>query len=237
MHRICSAEEGAAMDHFNMIKEISDGKLYRAEDMGNAGAGGCKNCSWCCEDMCDSIFLDPYDIYSLCQGTGKEYTELIDGAYLEIGLHKLISMPHIKDRGNGCGFLTEHKRCSIHDFRPGICRLFPLGRYYHDDTFSYILQTRGCKAEVRDEVKVRDWLEIKDLERYEEYMLKWHAVVKKLSGFMMKPAEPGVKKRTHELFLKHFYEIPYDLSKDFFLQIYERIEAWKRDCNSQMLCL
>ncbi len=225
------------MDHFNMIKEISDGKLYRAEDMVNAGAGGCKNCSWCCEDMCDSIFLDPYDIYSLCQGTGKEYTELIDGDYLEIGLHKLISMPHIKDRGNGCGFLTEHKRCSIHDFRPGICRLFPLGRYYHDDTFSYILQTRGCKAEVRDEVKVRDWLEIKDLERYEEYMLKWHAVVKKLSGFMMKPAEPGVKKRTHELFLKHFYEIPYDLSKDFFLQIYERIEAWKRDCNSQMLCL
>ena len=215
------------MEHYKIMNEISDGKLYCAEDMVNAGAGGCKNCSWCCEDMCDTIFLDPYDIYALCKGIGKEYKELIDENYLEIGLNNLVSMPHIKDRGNGCGFLTENKRCSVHDFRPGICRLFPLGRYYHDDTFSYILQTRGCSAEVHDEVKVRDWLEIEDLEKYEEYVLKWHAVVKEISGFMMKPAAPGVKLKTHELFLEHFYEKSYDLSKEFLPQIYDRIKAWK----------
>ena len=221
--------KNSADKHFKIMDEISDGKLYCADDVVKAGTGGCRNCLWCCEDMCDTIFLDPYDIYALCKGTGKEYTDLVAGDYLEIGLHNLISMPHIKDRGNGCGFLTENKRCSVHDFRPGICRLFPLGRYYHDDTFSYILQTRGCKAGERGEVKVRDWLEIEDIEKYEEYILRWHAVVKKISDFMMKPAKPGVKGKIHELFLKHFYETPYDLSKEFLPQIYDRIEAWNEN--------
>jgi len=80
-----------AMEHFKIMNEISDGNLYHAEDMVNAGAGGCRNCSWCCEDMCDTIFLDPYDIYVLCKGLEKEYTELIDENYLEIGLHELPS--------------------------------------------------------------------------------------------------------------------------------------------------
>jgi Fe-S-cluster containining protein len=214
------------MEHFKMIKEISDGRLYCADDMVKVDAGGCKNCSWCCEDMCDTISLDPYDIYALCKGLGKEYTDLIDEEYLVIGLHNLISMPHIKDRGHGCGFLTENKRCSVHDFRPGICRLFPLGRYYYDDTFSYILQTRGCTVEERDEVKVRDWLGIEDLDKYEEYVLRWHAVIKNISDFMKEPAAPGVKGKMHESFLKHFYETPYDFSKVFYPQIYERIDEW-----------
>lgn len=214
------------MDYFKMIKEISDGKLYCADDMVKADARGCKGCSWCCEDMCDTISLDPYDIYSLCKGLGKDYTDLMAEEYIVIGLHNLISMPHIKDRGSGCGFLSEKKRCTVHAFRPGICRLFPLGRYYHDDTFSYILQTRGCTMEDRDEVKVSDWLGIKDLDRYEEYVLRWHGVVKKISDFMKEPAQPGVKGRLHERFLKHFYENPYDLSKDFYPQIYARIEEW-----------
>ena len=209
-----------------MIKEISDGYFYNAEDTVKADAGGCKNCSWCCEDMCDNIFLDPYDIFALCKGLGKEYADLMNEGYLEIGLHNFISMPHIKDRGKGCGFLTDNKRCSVHDHRPGFCRLFPLGRYYHDDTFSYILQTRGCKAPERGEVKVSDWLGIENLEEYERYILRWHRVIKDISDFMQKPAEPGVKGKIHERFLKHFYETRYDFSKDFFSQIYERIGAW-----------
>ena len=221
------------MDHFKMMNEISDGRLYCAGDIVKADARGCKNCAWCCEDMCDTIFLDPYDIYSLCRGLGKDYSDLLSEEYIVIGLHNLISMPHIKDRGTGCGFLSETKRCSVHSFRPGICRLFPMGRYYHDDTFSYILQTHGCKMEERDEVRVCDWIGIKDLDAYEEYVLKWHGVIKRISDFMKEPAEPGVKPGIHEQFLNHFYERAYDLSEDFYPQIYERIKEW--DINSHFL--
>ena len=81
--------------------------------------------------------------------------------------------------------------------------------------------------EERDVVKVRDWLEIEDLEAYEEYVLKWHALVKKISNFMKEPAEPGVKRNLHVLFLKKFFEAPYDISKDFYPQIYARMKEWE----------
>ena len=215
------------MERNVMIEEISDGKLYSPDDMVKAEANGCRGCSFCCENMCDTIVLDPYDIYSLSKGLDKDFTVLMLEEYIEIGLHDLLSMPHIKDRGTGCGFLTEEKRCSVHSFRPGICRLFPLGRYYHDDTFSYILQTHECKVEERNEVKVRDWLETEELERYEEYVLKWHGFVRNLTNFMKEPAEPGVKRNIHILFLKKFYEDPYDLNKEFYPQIYERMKRWQ----------
>ena len=215
------------MERYVMIDEISDGKLYTAEDMVKADACGCKGCSWCCENMCDTIVLDPYDIYSLSKNLNKSFAELVLSEFIEIGLHDCLSMPNIKDKGKGCGFLSDKKRCTVHSFRPGICRLFPLGRYYHDDTFSYILQTHECRIEERDEVRVRDWLEIEDLPAYEEYVLKWHAFVKNLTNFMKEPAEPGVKRNIHILFLKKFYEAPYDLSGDFYPQIYERMQAWE----------
>ena len=214
------------MDNFRMIEEISDGKLYGVRDTVRADAGGCKDCSWCCEDMCDTISLDPYDIYSLCKGLGKDYNTLLSEEFIVIDLHNLVSMPHINDRGSGCGFLNEKRRCTVHDFRPGICRLFPMGRYYHDDTVSYIIQTHACKKEEREEVRVCDWLEITDIDSYEEYVLRWHAVVKKISDFMKEPAGPGVKKKVHEKFLTHFYEMPYDFSQKFYPQIYDRIEEW-----------
>lgn len=215
------------MERYVMLEEISDGKLYKADDPVRADALGCKGCSWCCENMCDTIVLDPCDIYKLNKASGKDFTALVLEGYIEIGLHDLLSMPHIKDNGRGCSFLNDEKRCTVHALRPGNCRLFPLGRYYHDDTFSYILQTHECKIEDRGIIKVRDWLEIEDLEKYEEYVLKWHAFIKNLSNFMKEPAEPGVKRNIHILFLKKFYETPYDTDSEFYEQIYKRMEEWQ----------
>jgi hypothetical protein len=79
--------KNSADKHFKIMDVISDGKLYCADDVVNAGTGGCRNCSWCCEDMCDTIFLDPYDIYALQRGVGKEYKELLEENFIEVGLH------------------------------------------------------------------------------------------------------------------------------------------------------
>lgn len=224
---MCSVKGKGDMERFVMIDEISDGRMYTADDLVKADAFGCRGCSWCCENMCDTIVLDPYDIFQLSKNLNTSFAGLMLDGYIDIGLHDCLSMPNIKDKGKGCGFLSEQKRCAVHGFRPGICRLFPLGRYYHDDTFSYILQTHECMIEERNEVKVRDWLEIEDLKTYEEYVLKWHAFIKNLSNFMKEPAEPGVKRNIHILFLKKFYETPYDLNADFYAQIYERMKAWE----------
>ena len=59
------------------LAEISDGHLYKANDMVKADCGGCEGCSRCCHGMGNSIILDPYDVYRMTTGMGKSMQELL----------------------------------------------------------------------------------------------------------------------------------------------------------------
>ena len=58
------------------LDEISDGRLYEANDMVKAYCNECKGCHACCEGMGESIILDPLDIYRLTKETGKSFESL-----------------------------------------------------------------------------------------------------------------------------------------------------------------
>lgn len=47
------------------LDDISNGKRYTLSDMVRASCNDCAGCSACCEDMGDSILLDPLDLYQL----------------------------------------------------------------------------------------------------------------------------------------------------------------------------
>ncbi|MCR5251506.1 MAG: YkgJ family cysteine cluster protein [Lachnospiraceae bacterium] len=215
------------MERFVMIDEISDGQLYGRDDPVRLDANGCHGCSFCCENMCDTIVLDPWDIFHLSACLGKNFAALLTEGYIEIGLHDLLTLPNIRDAGEGCGFLTKEKRCGIHASRPGICRLFPLGRYYHDDGFSYILQTGECRVEERSKKRIRDWLEIEDLERYEDYVLRWHDLIRTWREFMKEDNPVEAKRKLNIMLLRMFYEKEYETDKDFYEQFDARLQAWQ----------
>ena len=128
------------------LAEISDGKRYGSEDMVKAGCADCQGCSACCRGMGDSILLDPYDVCRLSEGLKTGFEELMKGA---VGLTMAdgLILPHLKMAGESesCSFLDENGRCSIHSFRPGFCRLFPLGRIYENGSFWYFLQIHECR--------------------------------------------------------------------------------------------
>ena len=159
------------------FKDISDGRLYDAEDKALLGTNGCKDCSHCCEsDMGHSIVLTPYDMYQLTRGTGKSFDELLVSFHLELSMIDDVVLPHLK-MDSGCKFLEEG-RCTIHQYRPGICRLFPLGRIYEGDTFKYFLQINECLKTSRTPVRISDWLGIEDLEENSANISKWHKFLK-----------------------------------------------------------
>ena len=59
------------------LEEISDGRLYEANDMVKADCQDCKGCFDCCTGMGDSVVLDPLDVWRLSQGLGSvSYTHL-----------------------------------------------------------------------------------------------------------------------------------------------------------------
>ena len=141
------------------MEEISDGKLYTSNDLVKADCGDCEGCHACCTGMGSSIVLDPLDIVRISRGTGAAFETLLAGK-IELNVVDGIILPNLKMAGaeDGCGFLTEEGRCGIHPFRPGICRLFPLGRYYEENGFRYFLQVHECQKENREKVIVKKWL-------------------------------------------------------------------------------
>ena len=127
------------------LSEISDGKLYDANDMVKADCKGCEGCSACCRGMGKSIILDPLDVHRLTTGLGVPFEALLS-QHVELNVVDGLILPNLRmtEGADACPFLNEQGRCSIHAYRPGICRLFPLGRFYENDSFRYFLQVHEC---------------------------------------------------------------------------------------------
>lgn len=204
-------------------------KLYQANDLVKADCGGCHGCSDCCREMGHSIVLDPLDLYLMEQNLTVTFTELLDEA-LELSVADGIILPNLRmsQEGEACVFLNREGRCKIHAFRPGLCRLFPLGRYYENGGFSYYLQSRECKKQQKTKVKVKKWLEVPNLKQYEEFLAAWHYFLKDVSGHLMQSADDDLKKEVNLYLLQMFYRKPYDAEMDFYVQFHNRLKEAKQ---------
>lgn len=206
------------------MKEVSDGRLYGLRDMVKADCGGCEGCSDCCESMGSTIILDPYDVWRLTKGLKVTFDELLQGK-LELNVAEGIILPNMKTDGESerCGFLDEKGRCSIHALRPGLCRIFPLGRYYENGSFQYFLQVHECKKEPKRKVKVQKWIDTPDVKRNERFILDWHYFLKDLTARLEAADSQEYRKTVNLYILKSFYQKPWDSEKDFYEQFYERL--------------
>lgn len=212
------------------LEEISDGKLYGENDMVKADTNQCQGCrSVCCHGMGSSIVLDPYDICRLTRKLNKTFEALLE-EHLELNVVDGIILPNLKMAGmqESCAFLNDMQRCMIHDARPGICRLFPLGRYWEDDThFKYILQKNECHKPNLTKIKVKKWLDTQDLEKYNEFIVKWHCFLKEIQA-----AQKGLDDNQNKILtmyvLKTFFAVPYDM-RDFYVQFEERMSKARKD--------
>ena len=208
------------------MNEVSDGRLYTANDMVKADCGGCQGCSACCHGMGNSITLDPLDIFRLCTGLKTDLAGLMEDK-IELNIVDSLILPNLKMTGKGeaCVFLNAEGRCSIHPFRPGICRMFPLGRYYEDGAFKYFLQLHECPKPNKAKVKVKKWLDISSLKQYEQYIRDWHYYLKDLEKQVKADLEQ-IRPVSMEL-LNRFYVMPYESGRDFYEQFYERMGIQK----------
>ena len=210
------------------LKDISDGRLYEANDLVKAGCGDCEGCSACCRGMGNSIILDPLDIWRLEKDLECTFEELLASA-VELNVVDGVILPNLKMAGarEACVFLNAQGRCAIHASRPGICRLFPLGRVYEDHSFRYFLQTHECRKEDRVKVRVRKWIDTPDIRSYEAFVTDWHYFLKDVEERLKNQDDEG-KKGINMYLLREFYLKPYRAGEDFYPQFRERLDEAKR---------
>lgn len=211
------------------LLEISDGKLYGTNDMVKVGCHDCQGCSSCCQGMGDSIWLDPYDIFQLTRNLNKTFQELL-AKEVELHVEDGLVLPNIKMQGeehSSCSFLDKDGRCSIHSFRPGLCRLFPLGRNYEEDKLTYFLLVHECPAKNKTKMKVNKWLGVPRIKDYEDFLVAWHNLTKGLRSYLMENAQDeAVTKALNLKFLGIFYMTPFQ-GEDFYLEFKVRLENWQ----------
>lgn len=213
---------------------------YGLDDNVQVSCNDCEGCQKCCEHMGDSIVLDPYDIFLLTKnlklagGIPVTYDILVseDGP-LALSNQDGIILPSMKMVENGqCPFLNSAGRCSIHPIRPGMCRLYPLGRNYHPDHIAYFIldETLGCPAKKKGPILVKDWLCVKNPQQYEAFLLDWHMLRKNLriaisEGLMAQNLTMEQASHLISRFLLLFYHEPY--GDDFYQEFQERKKKWQ----------
>lgn len=198
-------------------------RLYEINDMVKADCGDCKGCFSCCQGMGESILLDPWDIHQLKNNLHKSFEELLKSE-VELNISEGMILPNLKMQGEEelCGFLNEEKRCGIHSFRPGLCRLFPLGRQYQDDKLFYFLLKDACTRENRGKVKVKKWLGVPKIRDYQQFLIKWHGFRKEFAGTGIKDA--GIAKSRNLFVLNQMYEKDFTAG-EFYEEFEERMLA------------
>ena len=211
------------------MNEISDGKLYDINDMVKADCNDCKGCSACCQGMGQSIMLDPLDIYNLTVGLNTTFEQLLAEA-IELNVVDGVILPNLKMSGeqDSCHFLNAEGRCSIHSFRPGICRLFPLGRFYENQDFKYFLQIHECKNPNKTKVKVKKWIDTPNLQENKKYIIDWHYFIDDVQDKLTHITDDELIKKIDLFILQHFFMEPYHQMEDFYEQFNLRLEKAKK---------
>lgn len=204
------------------LKEISDGRLYTANDMVKADCHNCAGCSACCSGMGETIVLDPLDVHRLTSGLQTDFATLMNDK-IELNIVDGLTLPNLK-MNEACGFLNQDGRCSVHPYRPGICRLFPLGRLYEEEGFKYFLQVHECPVKNKGKVKVKKWIDIPELKEYEQYIWNWHKFIKDCRTALSELDDEQTR-ILNLLILKTFYQNPYD--EEFYQDFYGKLTKIK----------
>lgn len=208
------------------IDEISDGKKYHINDMVKIACNDCAGCSSCCENMDKLITLDPYDIHRMLEGLSDDTFETLINNRIELTVDRGIVIPTLmmNSESGKCTFLNGEGRCSIHSVRPGICRLFPMGRLYEEDSFYYFLQKDECNYSNKSKIKLKNWIDTKDINKYERFVFDWNKLLRDTRDLIGRIEEKEIK-QIDMIILNLFYINTYN--DEFYNQFYERFDKYR----------
>ena len=153
----------------------------------------CRRCGKCCIHQ-DTIILNTRDIYNIARKQGRPMQGAIED-YTEVYIGRNSRLPIVHLLSNGpkdtCPLLVDG-RCSVHDCKPTVCALYPLGRVIISQKGSepfagdsepevrYILNDYSCGSAARVNT-VRSWLQQFSISEHDEFFLLWNRVIMRLS--------------------------------------------------------
>lgn len=212
------------------IKEFMDMEPLKKQDTFRFK---CDGCGKCCKNR-EDILLTPYDIFRICKFLKITLDEFLE-TYCQIYIGSSSRLPVVRLRTSAVCVFSMHGKCLIHEVKPAVCALYPLGRFtkYGSDSYEirYFLQDVSCGTKDQENV-VEDWL--KNLgPDHEECAHIWHSMISEFIPLIEDIPKTDTS-RTEKLAVVIF-ELAYgkyDYNKDFLPQFKERLEIIKAFCKA-----
>lgn len=223
------------MDLYNML-QTGEGIEHLEDfilDLDSEFRFKCRRCGKCCIHQ-DTILFNARDIYNIARKKGMTMQQVIE-AYTEvyIGRNSRLPVVHLLSNGpKGACPLLEDGRCSVHDCKPTVCALFPLGRVVTGEKFGepiedldkiqvkYIINNFTCGSAKRVNT-VRSWLGKFGIPEHDEYFLLWNKVCMSLTMAIEKLEEAKVSMPVLNMLWDAMFQmlfLQYDVEQEFMPQ-------------------
>lgn len=154
----------------------------------------CRGCGKCCKNR-EDIILTTRDLHNIARKLGLTIEAVIE-KYCDtyIGGTSRIPIVRLQPAGatRNCPLLSD-KRCLVHDAKPAVCALYPLGRAVmrkkdsaaglsEDTGVVYFMQPIECGSRNRS-YTIKSWLEKFGIPLDDEFYVLWTETVMFLSEF------------------------------------------------------
>lgn len=194
----------------------------------------CTQCGKCC--MHRDIILNPRDVYNLSKELRITPDELAK-QYCEPYIRDSPRMPviRLKPRGSvrSCPLL-KNRKCQVHNSKPEICAMFPIGRYMMAEEgtaadtgagrIRYIFNNVNCGDDSETHT-VREWLNSFGIPVEDDFFMKWQKTAIELAKIHAK-MENTISGETMEMVwtavLLEVY-LKYKTDEDFMPQFEENV--------------
>ena len=174
----------------------------------------CRRCGKCCKNQ-DTILFNARDIYNIAKKIGKTPKQVIEEcAEVYIGDSSRIPVVHMVPVGpqRRCPLLLPDGRCSVHDCKPTVCALYPLGRVAlfqdvkdkdaeitrENIRVKYIINDYNCGS-AKKRNTVRSWLAQFQIPEEDEFFIRWNVVTVNLSAMVRKLEENNCSEHTLQM--------------------------------------
>ena len=193
----------------------------------------CRTCGKCCKNRHD-IMLSTRDLHNIANSLGRTMQYVVE-RYCDVYIGESSRIPIVRLHPNSseqaCPFL-RNRRCIVHNAKPVVCALFPLGRGIKmpmADKYAvtlekiqpeYIFQPVSCGSQ--DQIHtVRNWLEQFGIPVEDEFYVLWTQTITVLSVTFCKLEDMEIPDSSKELLWDFVFSalyISYDAGKDLMSQ-------------------
>ena len=192
----------------------------------------CNKCGKCCINR-DDILLSPLDLYRMSKKlniTPNEFVTQYGKAY--IGDSSRMVIVRLKPQGSikRCPLLKDRK-CSVHDAKPTVCAMYPIGRAFRMDSknsssntistenIEYIFNGAHCgNAEIHT---VREWFDSFGIPIKDEFFVEWQKTITELHNIIVMAEKNFKEESTMNTIWSVIYAamyMKYDTNKEFMPQ-------------------